>query len=108
MAMLEVAILRAELCWRPHWKQRARLAAGYAWALLKNRPFAEGNTRLALAAMVTFLEMNRHDVEVWRGGRDGHDAAAAAGQMKETEWEAWVVEHIKKEIPAPKGNGGKK
>ena len=37
---------------------RARLAAGYAWALLKNRPFAEGNERVALAAMVMVLEMN--------------------------------------------------
>ena len=36
-----------------------RLAAEYGWRLLKIRPFAEGNERVALAAMVTYLAMNR-------------------------------------------------
>ena len=69
----------------------ARLAAGYAWALLKNRPFAEGNTRLALAAMLTCLEMNRL---AWKCSEVEETAMllhAAAGKMKEAEWEAWVV-----------------
>ena len=58
MAKLDVALLRAVKFAadgkRDVW---ARLAAGYAWALLKNRPFAEGNERVALAAMVVCLEM---------------------------------------------------
>ena len=60
LAMLELSIGRAESVVRdPHWKRRARLAAGYGWRLLVNRPFAVGNKRMALAAMVTYLEMNR-------------------------------------------------
>jgi death-on-curing protein len=82
----------AELVVRgPHRKGRARPAAGYAWALLKNRPFAEGNTRVALAAMVTYLEMNGF---TWKCGEVEETAMllrAAAGKMKEDEWEAWVV-----------------
>ena len=69
----------------------ARLAAGYAWALLKNRPFAEGNERTALAAIVTYLEMNRH---TWNCGEVEETAMllrASAGKLKEGEWEAWVV-----------------
>ena len=74
----------------------ARLAAGYAWALLKGRPFAEGNTRVALAAMVTYLEMNRR---IWTCGEVEETAMllhAAAGKMKEAEWEAWVVGNVGK------------
>jgi len=59
-AKLELSIARSELVVRErHWRSRARLAAGYGWRILTNRPFAEGNKRMALAAMVTYLEMNR-------------------------------------------------
>jgi hypothetical protein len=55
-SLLPRSIIRAELVVRgPHWKIRARLAMGYGWRALKNRPFAEGNKRMALAAMVTYL-----------------------------------------------------
>ena len=74
----------------------ARLAAGYAWGLLTNRPFAEGNKRMALAAMVTYLEMNRL---TWKCGEVEETAMllrAAAKEMKEDEWEAWVVGNVGK------------
>jgi hypothetical protein len=60
----------------PHCKSRAWLAAGYGWRILVSRPFAEENERMALAVMVTYLEMNGPQVEVWRGGRDSHGAAS--------------------------------
>ena len=104
MAMLELSLQRAVKFSvdgkRDAW---ARLAAGYAWALLKNRPFAEGNERVALAALVVSLEMYPLP---WNCGEVEETAmirAAAAGEMKEKQWEEWVVDHVKKEIPAPKG-----
>src|ERR1019366_3285398 len=46
MAMLELSIARSELVVRErHWRGRARLAAGYGWRVLVNRPFAVGNKR---------------------------------------------------------------
>jgi death-on-curing protein len=105
MAMLELSLARAVKFAvdgkRDVW---ARLAAGYAWALLKNRPFAEGNERMALAAMVVLLEMYGLP---WKCGEVEETATvrrAAAGEMKESEWNEWVVEHVKKEIEAPKGH----
>ncbi len=74
----------------------ARLAAGYAWALLKNRPFAEGNTRLALATMVTYLEMNRLTWKCSEVEETAKVLRATAGKMKEGEWEAWVVGNVGK------------
>jgi death-on-curing protein len=100
LAMLELSIVRSELVVRgPHWKSRARLAAGYGWRVLVNRPFAVGNKRLALAAMVTYLEMN--DLP-WKCGEVEETAMvlrAAAGEMEEDEWEEWVVRNVGKRTP---------
>ena len=97
LPMLELSIARSELVVRErHWRSRARLAAGYGWRILRNRPFAEGNKRMALAAMVTFLEMNGF---TWNCGEVEETAMvqrAAAKEMKEDEWEAWVVGNVGK------------
>ncbi len=94
---LDLSIVRSELVVRdPHWKRRARLAAGYGWRILFNRPFAEGNERMALAAMVTYLEMNGF---TWNCGEVEETAMvqrAAAKEIKEDEWEAWVVRNVGK------------
>ena len=97
LAKLELSIVRSELMVRdPHWKRRARLAAEYGWRILTIRPFAEGNKRMALAAMVTYLEMNGF---TWTCGEVEETAMvlrAAAREMKEDEWEAWVVRNVGK------------
>jgi prophage maintenance system killer protein len=95
MAMLELSIARSELVVRErHWRSRARLAAGYGWRVLVNRPFAVGNKRMALAAMVTYLEMNRL---TWNCGEVEETVMvqrAVAKGMKEDEWEAWVLRNV--------------
>ena len=97
LAKLELSIARSELVVRErHWRSRARLAAGYGWRILTNRPFAEGNKRMALAAMVTSLEMNGF---TWNCGEVEETAMvqrAAAKEMKEDEWEAWVISKVAK------------
>ncbi len=97
MAMLELSIARSELVVRErHWRSGARLAAGYGWRILTNRPFAAGNKRMALAAMVTFLEMNGF---TWKCGEVEETVMvlrAAAKGMKEDEWEAWVLRNVSK------------
>ena len=97
MAMLELSIARSESVVRErHWRGRAKLAAGYGWRVLVNRPFAVGNKRTALAAMVTYLEMNGL---TWKCGEVEETVMvqrAAAGHMKEDQWEAWVVRNVGK------------
>ncbi len=44
-----------------------------------NRPFAEGNERMALAAMVTYLEMNGF---TWKRGELEETAISAAGRRE--------------------------
>jgi death-on-curing protein len=96
LAMLELSIARSELVVRErHWRSRARLAAGYGWRILTNRPFAVGNKRMALAAMVTYLEMNGL---TWKCGEVEETVMVlrAAKGMKEDEWEAWVLRNVSK------------
>ena len=95
LAMLELVLARAELVVRgPHWRSRARLGARYGWHVLKIRPFAEGNQRMALAAMMTHLEMNGL---TWKCGEVEETAIvlrASTGHMKQADWEAWVVGNV--------------
>ena len=97
LPMLELSIVRSEsVVGEQHWRSRARLAAGYGWRILMNRPFAEGNKRMALAAMLTYLEMNGF---TWNSGEVEETAMvlrAAAKEMKEDEWEAWVLRYVAK------------
>jgi death on curing protein len=96
-ARLQMVLVRSEMMVRdPHWKRRARLAAEYGWRILTIRPFAEGNERMALAAMVTYLEMNGF---TWNCGEVEETAMvlrAAAKEMKQDEWEAWVIRNVGK------------
>lgn len=51
---------------------------------------------MALAAMVTYLEMNGF---TWNCGEVEETAMvlrASAGEIKESEWEAWVVRKVGK------------
>ena len=57
------------------------MAAAYAFHLVKNHPFVDGNKRVAFAAALTFLEVNGFAV---MGGEDELEAgiwAAASGKL---------------------------
>ena len=66
------------------------LAASYAFGLVKNHPFVDGNKRTGFIVAVTFLELNG-----LRFGASEVDAtvrtlALAAGEMSETAYSAWL------------------
>ena len=42
----------------------ADLAAAYGFGIARNHPFIDGNKRTALAAALTFLSLNGHDVMI--------------------------------------------
>ncbi len=67
-----------------------RLAASYAFGLVKNHPFVDGNKRIGFAAAVLFLELNG-----LRFGAGEVDAvvktlALAAGEIDEGGYAAWL------------------
>jgi len=69
------------------------LAAAYAWGLLRNHPFVDGNKRVALATMVVFLELNGWELRCSEAEETAMVLGAAAGEMKEAAWTKWVVSH---------------
>ena len=72
------------------------LAAAYAWGLLRNHPFVDGNKRIALAAMVMFLDLNGWDLICAEAEETAMVLQAAAGEITERDWRKWVVRKAKK------------
>jgi len=69
------------------------LAASYAWGLLRNHPFIDGNKRIALATIVVFLTMNGWELTCSEAEETAVVLRAAAGEINETAWTKWVVSH---------------
>lgn len=72
----------------------AGLSASYAFGLIKNHPFADGNKRAAFMATGLFLgangwALNAEPVEAIRAV-----LALAGGEIGETEFAAWLRLHI--------------
>lgn len=70
-----------------------RLAAAYAFGLLMDHPYVDGNKRIALVTLVAFLDLN--GVELTASNADSHIAvlAVAAGEMSEAELADWIEGH---------------
>jgi death-on-curing protein len=66
------------------------LAAAYAWGLLRNHPFTDGNKRVALAAMVVFLELNGWELQCGEAEETATILKAAASEISERAWTDWV------------------
>lgn len=72
------------------------LAAAYAWGLLRNHPFTDGNKRVALAAMIVFLELNRWELACSEAKETAMVLRAASGEITEAEWRAWVSRNARR------------
>ena len=68
----------------------ATLGAAYAFGLARNHPYNDGNKRVALVAMLTFLAINGQDIDA-----DENDVLTtmlelAAGGLTEVKLAAWL------------------
>lgn len=73
-----------------------QLAASYGWGLLRNHPFVDGNKRIALAAMIVFLELNGWEWLASELEETAKVLAAAAREVSEREWNQWVESYSEK------------
>ncbi|MBV9658523.1 MAG: type II toxin-antitoxin system death-on-curing family toxin [Verrucomicrobia bacterium] len=88
--LLESALGRPENLFTYGKPTRFDLAASYAFGLVKNHPFIDGNKRIGFATAALFLELNdlrfgAPEVEVVL-----RTLALAAGAMTEAEYAAWL------------------
>ncbi len=67
-----------------------QLAASYAYGLIKNHPFVDGNKRIAFATAVLFLELNGKKFHATEVDAVLKTLALAAGEMIEDEYAEWI------------------
>ena len=91
LGLLESAVARPQQLanYQPE-SSVAQLASVLGWGLLKNHAFLDGNKRIALAAMITFLRLNGHHLTCSEVEETAMVLRAAASELTETDWTAWV------------------
>lgn len=66
------------------------LAASYAFGLIKNHPFIDGNLRTGLVVGLTFLGVNGWRLEATEVDATLRTLALAAGEMSEAAYADWL------------------
>ncbi|MFN7985235.1 MAG: type II toxin-antitoxin system death-on-curing family toxin [Vicinamibacterales bacterium] len=94
---LEAALARP----RQKWHYNAAidlpaLAAAYAFGLITNHPYRDGNKRIGFLAMVTFLEMHGLGFTATDAEVVAEILAVASGIRSEDDLTAWVRQHSSK------------
>ena len=72
------------------------LAAAYAFGLVRNHPFLDGNKRIGFAAAVLFLELNGRRFTAPEAEATVKTLALAARELDENGYATWLREHSHK------------
>ena len=72
------------------------LAASYAFGIIRNHPFADGNKRTALVAAIVFLELNGYAFGANEVDAALHTLALAAGELRQARYAAWLKANSKR------------
>ena len=95
--VLESALARPQQKW--HYGEEtemATLAAAYGFALVKNRPYRDGNKRIGLLAIATFLGINGSDLRATDADVVTQIVALAANRVSEAALTDWIRSHSTK------------
>ena len=72
------------------------LAATYAFGIVKNHPFVDGNKRTGFIVAVVFLELNGYTFRASEVDATVQTLALAAGDMSETAFSEWLKANSKR------------
>lgn len=72
------------------------LAAAYAFGLVTNHPYRDGNKRIGFLAMVTFLGINSYDLDAADADVVDEIRALASGDVREAELAEWIRNHSRR------------
>jgi len=95
--VLESALARPQQKW--HYADNTdvpMLAAAYAFGLVKNHRYRDGNKRIGFLAMVTFLGMNGYELEATDAEVVAEILALADGSVSEDALADWIRQHSTK------------
>ena len=91
---LESALVRPQQKW--HYgavTDVPSLAAAYAFGLVRNHPYGDGNKRVGFLAMVTFLGISGYQFEATDAEVVTQFVALAGGRVSEEELAGWIRDH---------------
>jgi death on curing protein len=72
------------------------LAASYAFGLVKNHPFIDGNKRAGFVVAVLFLELNGYKFQAAEVDAALRTLALAAGELSEADFAEWLKTNSKR------------
>jgi death-on-curing protein len=93
---LESALARPRQRW--HYGQQvdvATVAAAYAFGLVRNQPYRDGNKRIGFLALVTFLGINGLEFDAPEPEVVTEMLLLADGKRSERQLAAWIRSHIR-------------
>ncbi len=92
--VLESALASPRQMW--HYSERTDvplLAAAYAFGLVRNHPYRDGNKRIGFLAMVAFLGVNGYNFSVSEAEVVAEIVALAEGSVSEEAIADWIRQH---------------
>lgn len=95
--VLESALARPKQRW--HYDPEAdlpSLAAAYAFGLVKNHPYRDGNKRIGFLAMATFLDINGYEINATDADVVTVIIALASGAHTESTLTDWIRQHTRR------------
>jgi death-on-curing protein len=93
--VLESALARPQQKWHYAPESDApALAAAYAFGLVKNHPYRDGNKRIGFLAMITFLGINGHELDATDAEVVTAILALAEGTVSEDDLADWIRAHL--------------
>ena len=72
----------------------ANVGASFAWGLIKNHAFIDGNKRIGLGALAVFLKANGFVLTCSVEEETAMVLRAAASEIDEAAWTAWVERSV--------------
>jgi death-on-curing protein len=72
----------------------AALAAAYAFGIVRNHPFVDGNKRAGFASIIVFLGLNGIDFDVPPGEATAMVLGLAAGEIGEEGVARWIADNM--------------
>ena len=88
--LLRSALERPRNKWHYEGAELPELAAVYAFGLIKNHAFVDGNKRIAFISMVAFLRMNGIAFKPDQAQSTAIILAVAAGEVSEQSLARWI------------------
>lgn len=71
------------------------LAAAYAFGIVNNHPFIDGNKRTGFVAAAVFLDINGHELTAPEADATLQTLALASGGITQAEFAAWLKQNVK-------------